>query len=92
MIELLFNQSNLIPTDLQSWLLQQAGIVVVMGVAIFWLTKRYSKSEQEKTDLAREVIKLTTAYETKLDNDKNSDSEIKESLHRIERMLEKWGN
>lgn len=49
------------------WLLQQAPVVVVMGAAIYWLTKRLSKAEKDKTDLAKEVIKLTVLWEEKGD-------------------------
>ena len=70
-------------TDLLAWGIQQSGIVLVMGVVIWWLAKRYSDSEDEKTELAKNVIKLTVAYENKLDRDQLSDQEIKAILIEI---------
>lgn len=79
-----------IESTLITWLVDQAGLVVLMGVVIWWLAKRYEKAEQEKSDLAKEVIKLTVAYETKLDNDKEKDAELKQILHEIRDTLKAW--
>lgn len=57
---------------------------------IKWLAKRYEKAEDEKSELAKEVIKLTVAYETKLDNDKQADMEIKNLLIEIRDNVRKW--
>jgi hypothetical protein len=65
------------------WLLQQAPVIIVMGVVIYWLSNRYSKSEDQKNELAKNVIKLTVAYENKLDRDNLSDQEIKVLLIEI---------
>jgi hypothetical protein len=69
--------------NLITWLLQQSPAIVVKGVWIYWLQKRYTDSENEKTELAKNVIKLTVAYENKLDRDNLSDQEIKVLLIEI---------
>jgi len=48
-----------------SWLLDQAPVIAVMGVVIWWLAKRLTKAEDEKNELAANVIKLTTLWEAK---------------------------
>ena len=68
--------------DLLTWLIQQAPVVVVMGAAIYWLAKKLNKAEQDKDDLAKDVIKLTTLWEEKSDkldakNDKNDERDLK---------------
>jgi hypothetical protein len=57
---------------------------------IRWLAKRYEKAEDEKSELAKEVIKLTVAYETKLDTDKLADAEIKLILIDIRETVKNW--
>lgn len=53
--------------NLLNWLVQQAPVVVVMGAAIWWLAKRLTKAENDKDDLAKDVIKLTALWEEKSD-------------------------
>jgi hypothetical protein len=50
-----------------NWLVQQAPVVVVMGAAIYWLANRLKKAENDKDELAKDVIKLTTLWEEKSD-------------------------
>lgn len=57
---------------------------------IKWLAKRYEKAENDKSELAKEVIKLTVAYETKLDSDKEKDAEIKSILLEIRETVKQW--
>ena len=57
---------------------------------IRWLAKRYEIAENDKSELAKEVIKLTVAYETKLDSDKASDAEIKAILLEIRDTVKAW--
>lgn len=71
-------------------LLENSLVFGLMGVIIWWLSKRYEKAEDEKSELAKEVIKLTVAYETKLDNDKLADAEIKHLLTEIRDTVRKW--
>ena len=63
---------------------------LIMGVVIYWLAKRLEKAENDKSDLAKDVIKLTVAYENKLDNDKIADTEIKHLLHEIRDSIRNW--
>lgn len=73
-----------------NWLLTQSPIVIILSVIIWWLAKRLEKAENDKSDLAKDVIKLTVAYENKLDNDKIADSEIKNLLHEIRDSIRNW--
>lgn len=73
-----------------SWLLQQSPVIIIMGIVIYWLAKRYERSENDKSELAKEVIKLTVAYETKLDSDKEKDAEIKAILIEIRDNVMSW--
>ena len=57
---------------------------------IRWLAKRSEKAENDKSELAKEVIKLTVAYETKLDTDKVADAEIKLILIDIRETVKNW--
>lgn len=50
---------------IMTWLFDQAPVIIVMGVAIWWLSKRLAKAETEKDKLSNNVIKLTTLWETK---------------------------
>jgi len=59
-----------------NWLVQQAPVVVVMGVIIFYLAKKLDKAETEKDEMAKDVIKLTVLWEEK--NDKLSDISTKQ--------------
>ena len=77
-------------TNITGWLVQQAPVIVVMGVVVWWLAKRYEKAENDKSELAKEVIKLTVAYETKLDSDKEKDQEIKALLTEIRDTVKAW--
>ena len=61
-------------TDLWTWLIQQSPVIVVMGVVIYWLSQRLVKAEEQKETLSRDVIKLSTLWEEKVD--KNSDKEV----------------
>jgi hypothetical protein len=66
--------------EIGKWLLEQAPVIVLMGVVIFWLAKRLSQSEKEKDDLAKEVIKLATLWEEKSDKLDESGDKAKEQI------------
>jgi hypothetical protein len=76
--------------NLAEWLVDQAGLVVVMGVVIYWLAKRYEKVENEKGELAKEVIKLLINVENKMDGDKLDTLEIKQRLDKIIELVQIW--
>ena len=67
-----------------------AALVGGCYLVIRWLAKRYEIAENDKSELAKEVIKLTVAYETKLDSDKASDAEIKAILLEIRDTVKAW--
>jgi hypothetical protein len=70
-----------------NWLLEQAGLVVVMGIISTVLYRRYDQAEKDKLELAKDVIKLASAYENKIDRDKERDAEIKAILMDIRDRL-----
>jgi cytochrome c-type biogenesis protein CcmH/NrfF len=74
-----------------SWLLEQAPVIVVMGIVIWWLAKRLVKSETEKDEMAKDVIKITTLWESKADKMSDEDEatkrEIISLLHDIKASL-----
>jgi hypothetical protein len=47
------------------------------------MAKRYTKSEDEKSKLAQDVIKITVLWETKYNQDSDNDKEIKVLLLEI---------
>ena len=77
-------------TGVLNWLLQQAPVIIVMGVVIWWLAKRYESSEKDKTELAKEFIKLMVSVESKMDLDKYDNTEIKNQLNKLIDLVEKW--
>jgi len=64
--------------EITRWLFEQLGMVIIMGVVIFWLQRRLVKSEDEKSGLAQDVIKLTTLWENKAKELGEGDREFKE--------------
>ena len=77
-------------TEIFQALIENSLIFAIMGVIIWWLAKRYEKAEHDKSELAKDVIKLTYAYETRLDTDKEKDREIKQLLSEIRDEIRKW--
>tara|TARA_R110000772_G_scaffold168031_4_gene279788 strand:- start:2327 stop:2587 length:261 start_codon:yes stop_codon:yes gene_type:complete len=80
--------------EISKWLLEQIGMVVVMGLAIWWLAKRLVQAEKEKDKLSQDVIKLTTMWESKassmtdeLEEDKKRKDLIIGLLSEIKGML-----
>lgn len=70
----------LLNAEIAPWLLEQAPLTVVMGVVIWWLSNRLSKSEKDKDEISREVIKLATLWEKKTENDANEDDLLKQQI------------
>lgn len=48
--------------DISTWLLQQAPVVVCMGVVIWWLAKRYSDKDTQLESLAKDFIQLSVKW------------------------------
>lgn len=73
--------------EIGSWLLDQAPVVVIMGVIVWWLAKRLVKAEDDKDLLSKEVIKITTLWEVKAgkmdEDDKATKQQIISSLNEI---------
>jgi uncharacterized protein YgfB (UPF0149 family) len=66
--------------EIGMWLLEQAPVIVLMGVVIVWLARRLSKSEKEKDELAKDVIKLATLWEEKSDKMDDNADKAKEQI------------
>ena len=66
--------------DFGVWLLEQAPVIVLMGVVIWWLAKRLIKAENDKDELSRDVIKLTTLWEEKSENMDIANEKTKEQI------------
>lgn len=63
-----------------NWLLEQAPVIALMGVVIWWLAKRLVKSEDQKEKLSENVIKITTLWESKASDLGEDDKEFKEKV------------
>jgi len=67
--------------EIGMWLLEQAPVIVLMGVVIVWLARKLSKSEKEKDELSKDVIKLATLWEEKSDKlDEHADKSKEQIL------------
>ncbi len=77
--------------NIGNWLIEQAPVIVVMGVVIWWLAKRLVKSETEKDEMAKEVIKIATLWELKAnkmdEEEKTTKKEILTLLQEIKSSL-----
>lgn len=73
--------------EIGTWLLQQAPVIVVMGVVIWWLAKRLVKSEDEKDLLSKDVIKISTLWEAKADKMDDNKDEILKLLTEIKQIV-----
>ena len=74
-------------TDIGGWLLQQAPVIVVMGVVIYWLANRLVKSEDQKDVLSRDVVKLTTIWEEKYEAENGKEEKIIQLLSDIKTIV-----
>ena len=74
---------------LLTWLLQQAPVVVVMGVVIWWLAKQLLVKDKVVSELSKEVIKLTTLWESKSEQLSDDTSEGHEEVLRLLKEIRK---
>lgn len=63
--------------NLMKWLFEQLGMVVVLGVSVFWLAKKLIKTEEEKDKLSEKVIELATKWEIEAKNLSEGDKDFK---------------
>jgi predicted nucleic acid-binding Zn-ribbon protein len=79
--------------NIWNWLIQQAPVVIVMGIVIWWLAKRLEKAEDEKDLLSKDVIKISTLWEAKADKmdeeDKSTKQQILSLLTEIKEIVRK---
>lgn len=73
--------------EIGTWLLQQAPVIVVMGVVIWWLAKRLVTADEQKDTLSRDVVKLTTIWEEKYQNENDKRDEILKLLTEIKHIV-----
>ena len=66
--------------ELTKWLFEQLSVVVVMGVSLWWLSRRLIKAEEEKDKLSQDVIRITTLWESKASSLGEMDKEFKEKV------------
>lgn len=66
-----------------NYLLQQAPVIVLMGLMLYYVVKRLEKKEAEKDDMSKEFIKIISDYQTLASRDLDTDREIKELLREI---------
>lgn len=66
-----------------NYLLQQAPVIVLMGLALWWVVKRLERKEQEMNDMSKEFIKVISDYQTLVSRDLDTDREIRDLLQEI---------
>lgn len=76
-------------TSVLTWLLQQAPVIVVMGIAVWWLAKKLLKAEEDKDTLSKDVVKLTTIWEEKYEKNNGKEEEIVKLLTEIKTIVER---
>jgi len=70
----------LLAVEIGAWLIEQAPVIVLMGVVIYWLANRLIKAEKEKDELAKDVIKVATLWEEKSDQIGDASEKTKEQI------------
>ena len=72
--------TTLLAIEIGAWLIEQAPVIVVMGLVIYWLVQRLNKLEKEKEDMARDVIRVATMWEEKSDRLESNNEKFKEQI------------
>ena len=79
--------------ELGAWLLQQAPVIIVMGIAIYWLVKAFQEERKRNRNLSDKVVELCTLWEHKAgqlnDIEKNEKRQILELLIEIKELVKK---
>lgn len=68
---------------LLGWLIEQAPLIVVLGIVIYWLQGRLKESETEKKELAKDVNDLIGMWERsakKMSDDNKDESNVKQKI------------
>ncbi len=75
------------PNILQ-YLLQQAPVVVFLGLVIYTLYKQYLKKDEQVSQLSEEVVKLAALWESKAEklDDKAHKEKVLELLREIKQL------
>ncbi len=63
------------------WLKDQAPVIVVMGVVIYWLSKQLIKERDRNDQLTENVIKIATLWEAKSQSLSEDDKEFKKEIY-----------
>lgn len=66
-----------------TWLLQQAPVIAVMGIIIWWLAARFTKKDNELQELSKEVMKLVALWEAKADALASERTKFADLLNRL---------
>lgn len=89
----LYEILNMILLDINigSWLLEQAPVIVVMGVVIWWLARQYLRKDKQLTQVSEKAIQLSTKWEEKAEyyGNKNREShkEIMDGQENIQKEI-----
>lgn len=79
--------------DIWTWLIQQSPVIVVMGVVIYWLAKKYTKKDEQLETLAKDFIQLSVKWhdwlEKGLTANKDDAQKIIEKLDEIHEIISK---
>lgn len=79
--------------DISSFLSQQIPVVVVMGIVIYWLQKRYTAKDEQLEKLANGFIEVSTKWHDWIQAGHNSNKaeaeKILEKLEEIKEIVEK---
>lgn len=79
--------------DIWTWLIQQSPVIVVMGVVIWWLAKKYTDKDRQLETLAKDFIQLSVKWhdwlEKGLTANKEDAQKILEKLDEIREIVER---
>ena len=73
--------------DVGNWLLNQAPVVTVLGIVIWWLVKKYESALNKNNSLADAVIKITLLWEERYSKETMDQREIREFMKEIREIL-----
>lgn len=74
------------------WLIEQAPVVLVLGIVIYWLAKRYTEKDKQLETLAKDFIQLSVKWhdwlEKGLTANKDDAQKILEKLDEIKDIID----